>query len=248
MKNLKKFWKILVFRRYDTIMRYSVFSLLACFLSLPAMAQTIDWKSIGRPLDDDTRSMMDRYVYMNVDSIDRNIGLDNPVLSQTQIQDWIRNNLGLVMSLNGEKIESQMMANRLKFTPKGYGEYVRYLHQSNLFTFLKTNQFKTGAYVEGTPEFLALGLRDLMQAKNTENSDEQDGMTKYAYVWQLRSTLILNYLDYSNNPPEILFKDKQNTQIENRFPVVVEIELIRIPFDENENFIAINSIRFSAAK
>ena len=66
--------------------------------------------------------------------------------------------------------------------------------------FLKDNQFKVAAYVDGMPEITGQGVRDITAATDTDK--------KYLYVWQANALIVLSYLDYRNQPPVSLFPQK----------------------------------------
>jgi hypothetical protein len=207
-------------------MRYILCLLLV--LSTPAFAQAVDWKSLGQPLDDDTKAMRNRYVYTNTDTLSKNIPVDKPVLSQAKIAEWLNEHLGQIMTLDGKRYDSQVYANRLIFTPAGYADYIVYLKTTNLAPFLKDNQYKVVAFVDGPPNITSEGL-------------EQIG-TDDVYAWQVTATLVLSYLDYNNQPPAALYKNQPKA--DNRLPVQAKIDLIRIPATNGANLVAINHLSF----
>ena len=213
---------------------------LFLLLASPALAQTpaptapvADWKSLGKPLDDDSKSMMDRYVYMNTDASDKNIPLDRAVLSQRDIQEWINENLAQVLTLDGRNYDSQVYNSRLVFTPTGYADYILYLRNANFAKFLKDNQYKVTSFVQGSPAILSEGVQT------------EAGKFPY-YRWQAKAILILSYLDYRNQTPAALFKDVPKDKIDNRLPIQANIELIRIPMQANGSVIAINHLAITA--
>lgn len=208
--------------------------ILPLLFLLPSLsyAQTTDWKSLGKSLADDSKPMMDRYVYMNADATDKNIPTEKPVLSQNDVHEWLSLHLAQVLTLSGKNYDRQVYQNRLVFTPKGYGDYIVYLRNAHFEKFLKDNQYKLVSFVDGTPEILSEGLQ----------TDE--GKPPY-YRWQAKAILVLSYLDYRNNPPAALFKETDPRKINNRLPIQANIELVRIPVQENGTVVAINSLTFT---
>jgi hypothetical protein len=202
---------------------------LLLVLTTSAFGQSVDWKTLGRPLDDDTKSMKDRYVYFNSDAMSKNIPVDQALLPQDQVITWVNDHLGQAMTLSGKLYDAQTYNNRLLFTPTGYADYIVYLKNTNLGAFLKTNQYKLAAVVDGVPKINSQGLQKL------NNVD--------TYTWEITSNLALSYLDYRNQAPAALTKDPANKN--NRSLVQAQIELIRIP-SQNNNIVAINHLSFGA--
>jgi hypothetical protein len=216
-------------------MRFTLFLML--LLSTSAFAQNaaapntasgVDWKTLGRPVDEDTKPMVDRRVYFNTDLMDKNIPVDQAILPQDKVAEWINQHLGQIMTLNGKQYDTQTYNNRVLFTPTGYAEYVVYLKTTNLASFLKDNQYKVAAFVDGSPQVTSQGI-------------EQVGGTN-TYSWQVTTKLVLSYLDYRNQPPAALFKDQ--AKADNRLAVQAKIDLIRIPAQNNGNLVAINHLSF----
>lgn len=201
-----------------------------------------DWKKLGNPVDDDSKSLLDRYVYFDDATIDKNVTLSKPVVSYHDMEDWLKSYLGQAMTLDGRNFDSQIKKNGPLFTPRGFADYVMYLNDANMQKFLTDNQFKVIAYVEGTPEITTHGLRD-----ENATAREQDPSIepKLVYVWQANATIVLSYLDYSNQPPHSLFPQRDPHKINNRFPVKARIEVTRIPMQADGNLVAINRIRFA---
>ena len=223
--------------------------LLALFFAvLPANAQSIDWKTIGKPLDDDTKSMMDRYVYINQEATDKNVTLDRPVLSQQDINNWIKEHLTQIMSFDGLKFDAQLTQNRNIFTASGYDNYTGYLNNTGLDKFLKDNRLKTVSFVEGEPQVTAQGLREIPASLEPANPAQANAPKKFNYVWQANAMLVLSYLDYRNEVPPSIAQSPDRAKAQNRFPISVTLELVRIPMQENNNLVAINSIQFAAAQ
>lgn len=209
----------------------------------PAVAPaSVDWKKLGNPVVDDSRSMMDRYVYFDDATTDKNVILSKPVISHQDMEEWVKSHLGQIMTLDGRHFDTQIKRNGPLFTPRGFADYVMYLNDANMQKFLADNQFKVISYVEGTPEITAHGLRD----ENTSAREKDPSVEpKMIYVWQANATIILSYLDYNNRPPPSLFPQRDPRQITNRFPVKARIEIVRIPMQKDGNLVAINRIRFS---
>jgi hypothetical protein len=207
-------------------MRFFLFLFLV-FSTTAFAQQAVDWKSLGQPLDDDTKSMRDRLVYTNSDTLGKNIPVDKAVLSQGKVAEWINEHLGQVMTLQGKNYDEQVYANRVLFTPSGYADYIVYLKTTNLAPFLKDNQYKVVAFVDGPPNITNEGL-------------EQNG-TDNVYSWQITAKLVLSYLDYNNKPPAALFKD---SKADNRLPIQAKIDLIRIPTNGTNSMVAINHLSF----
>lgn len=201
-----------------------------------------DWKTLGLPIDDDSKSMMDRYVYFDDATTDKNVSLSKPVISHADMEEWIKSHLGQIMTLDGQKYDADLARNGPLFTPRGFADYVLYLQDANMKKFLTDNQFKVVAYVEGTPEITTQGLRD--EHATLRESDPLIA-PKMVYVWQANATIILSYLDYKNQPPANLFPEKDPRKIVNRFPVKARLEIIRIPVQESGNLVAVNRVRFS---
>lgn len=213
-----------------------IFCLFLLLLTAPAYAQNApvapslpDWKSIGTGLADDRKPMNDRYVYMNGEASDRNIALDKAILTQSDIRDWINENLAQILTLDGRIYDRQVYENRLVFTPSGYADYIIYLKGANFSQFLKGNQYKVTAFVEGAPKTLSEGVQTVPGKAPT-------------YHWQASAILILSYLDYRNQPPAALFPDASKGKIDNRLPIQANIELVRIPAQENGSIIAIDHL------
>lgn len=230
-----------------TVLTRSVFVALlclaaCCMTSVPSYAQEIDWKKLGNPVDDDSKSMMDRYVYFDDATTDKQVALSKPVISHQEMEEWIKSRLGQIMTLDGRLFDSQVSQNSGFFTPRGFADYMMYLRDANMKKFLADNQFKVIAYVDGIPEITTHGLRDENAAAR-----EKDPSTppKLIYVWQANATIVLSYLDYANRAPPSLFPEKNPAQIINRFPVKARLEMVRIPMQEDGNLVAINRIRFS---
>lgn len=201
-----------------------------------------EWKKLGTPVDDDSKSMLDRYVFFDDATTDKNVTLSKPVLSHQDMEEWIKSHLGQIMTLDGRRFDAQLNANGPLFTPRGFADYVMYLRDANMKKFLADNQFKVQAYVEGTPEITTHGLRDdnvMLREKDPSVAP------KLTYVWQANVNIVLSYLDYSNRPPPSLFPQKDPAQIINRFPVKARVELVRIPMQQDGELIAINRVRFA---
>lgn len=215
-------------------MRYLV--PLLCLFAMPALAQQTDWKAIGTPLDDSSYSAFkDRYVYFDGNTTDKTIGLDIPVLSQQELAQWIKDNLAQILTLNDHQYNQQINATQTLFTPTGFADYVVYLEKAGMKKFLTTNNFKVAAFVEGTPDIKARGLRPGTSLN-----------APAIYVWEATAQLVLSYLNYRNEPPPNLFPQKDKRVIVNRFPVEVQMEIVRIPMQKNNNLVAINRIAFTA--
>lgn len=194
-----------------------------------------DWDAIGRPLGDDTKDMMDRFVYFNADATDVNVALDNPVLSPVEIREWIRANLSGVFALDGQTFDNQIIANRFFFTPRGYADYVTALRNSKIDTYLKENRYKLSALILEEPIITAKGVRKTIDKNKKEIA---------THVWQLETRVYLAYLDYANEVPEAL-QNKQDPSLNtNTFSFNMKVELVRIPMQKSGNLIAINMILF----
>ncbi len=199
-----------------------------------------DWKKIGKPLDDDTKSMMDRYVYMNADTTDHNVSLARPILSNSDISEWVKVYLGQVMTLDGAAYDRKLISNQLLFTPSGYADYAVYLKDANMDKFLKDNSYKMTGFVDGNPTISAQGLRDVPSKTAGQPPTS-------VYVWQIDAEIILSYLDYKNEAPADLFTERDKRKINNRFPLKVKLEIVRIPVQEvTNNRVAINRISFTS--
>jgi Type-IV b secretion system, inner-membrane complex component len=198
----------------------------------------VDWKKIGSSLNDDTKNMMDRYVYINEDATDLNVSLARPILANSEIIEWVKVHLGQIMTLDGTAYDRKLISNQLLFTPSGYADYVVYLRDANMGKFLKDNSFKMTGFVEGDPEVTSQGTRNIPSKIPGEAA-------KPVYVWQMNADIVLSYLDYKNEAPVELFPDRDKRKINNRFPLKVKMELIRIPIKETgDNRVAINRISF----
>lgn len=212
-------------------------------LSCPAFAQNAvpaaakpavaDWKSLGQPLADDTKPMMDRYVYNNIEATDQKLSVAVPGLSQDDIREWLNEHLAQILTLDGKSYDRKVYDNRVIFTPNGYAEYVVYLRSANFAKFLKDNNYKVTSYVDGQPAIISEGV-------TTEN-----GKTP-TYHWKAKAIMVLSYLDYRNQIPMALFKDKPKDKIDNRLPIQANIELVRIPVQKDGTMIAIHHLSFSA--
>lgn len=195
-----------------------------------------DWDAIGRPASDDTKDMMDRFVYFNADATDVNVALDNPVLSPVEIREWIRANLSGVFTLNGQTFDSQIIRNRFNFTPRGYADYVTALRNSKIDTYLKENRYKLSALILEDPIIVAKGIR---------KSVDKDKKEIATHVWQLETRIYLAYLDYANEVPEVLQNKNDPALDTNTFSFDLKVELVRIPMQENGNLVAINTLLFN---
>lgn len=202
-------------------------------LQKPAQAPPFaDWKSLGKPMVDDSKPMKDRYVYLNGPATDQNISLERAIFSQNEINEWIRVNLAQILTLSGKEYDHQVYRNRVVFTPAGYADYIVYLRSANFAKFLKDNQYKVVTFVEGMPEIISEGIQ----------SDA--GKPPY-YRWQVKTILVLSYLDYRNQIPAALFKGVDRNKVNNRLPVQANLEIIRIPVTADGAVIAINHLSFT---
>lgn len=192
-----------------------------------------DWKSYGKGLPDDSKSMLDRYVYLNDQTVDKNINVNEAVISHDGVIKWVRERVSQVLTIGGRTYDREIYNNRFLFTPSGYADYVIYLKNSNIGVFLKNNQYKLATIVESLP--------------NITSEQVKDSTGTGIYTWQVTAPLIMSYLDYKNEPPAALFKGKLPREIDNRIPLIANIELVRIPVQSNGNMIAINHISFAAA-
>lgn len=231
-----------------SVLTRSAFILLLCLAcgglaSAPSWAQnSSEWKKLGNPVDDDSKSMWDRYVYFDDATTDKQVALSKPVISILDMGEWIKSHLGQIMTLDGRLFDSQVSKNSLFFTPRGFADYVMYLRDANMKKFLADNQFKVIGYVDSIPEITTHGLRD----ENALAREKDPSLPpKLVYVWQANATIILSYLDYANRPPPSLFPERDPAKIINRFPVKARLEIMRIPMQEDGNLVAINRIRFS---
>lgn len=207
-------------------MRLFRLCLILLIMTSPALA--VDWKSLGKPLTDDTKSMYDRYVYFDGNTTDKNIGIDKPVLLNDEIQAWIAQRAAEVMTLDGAHYEQQIAVNRRHFTPKGYGEYVASLDAAQIPKLLKEQRYKMSAVVIDPGNVFAKGLRD----ENEADKDKPDHKAKLVYIWQIEVPITLNY---------------QNLNGTNSYKIYLTAELKRIPMQtDNENtLVAINGWRFA---
>ena len=192
-----------------------------------------NWKLLGKPMTDDSKQMKDRFVYMNAEATDTNISLARPVLSQIEINDWMNEHLSQILTLDGKAYDRQVYANRFVFTPTGYADYIVYLRSANFAKFLKENQYKVTSFVQGSPEILSEGIQS------------EPGKTG-VYRWQTKAILILSYLDYRNETPAALFKGIEKSKIDNRLPIQANVELVRVPMQEDGSMVAINHLSFTA--
>lgn len=224
-------------------MRILVVPALLCLMAGPVFAQNAapntDWKSLGRPVDDDSKAMMDRYVYFDDLTTDKGVPVYRPVMSQSDISDWVKVNLAQVLTFGARDFDAKIRSNAPLFTPQGYREYIAYLGSANMDKFLKDNTLKVAAYVDGIPSIENQGMREI--ASTDPNAPKQ-----YVYVWQVKAQLILSYLDYRNQPPAILFPQADKRTINNRFPAVATMDIVRIPMREDGNLVAIDKIDFKA--
>lgn len=243
-------------------MRVPLSSLFRCSMAFAllfpasvALAQISDWKLLGNPVDDDSVAMMDRYVYFDGNTTDKKIALDKPVLSHEEVQEWVKAHAGTIMTLDGTHYDRRIRNYARYFTPRGYADYVMYLEQANMGTFLKDHNLKILAYVDGTPEITESGLTGLpatppQGGTATAQDEAETGSATQpdrvlTYIWRAQARLVLSYLDYRNQPPSFLFPQKNRATIDNRFPVSVRMEIIRVPMQQDGSVIAINRIRFA---
>jgi hypothetical protein len=195
-----------------------VLTLLVFLLSaINAWGQNADWKSLGRPLPDDTKRMEDRYVYFNDNATDKNVSLDRPVLVASDIQEWLQTHIPEVLTLDGPRYEQQIAVNRRYFTPNGYADYIASLTSARIPTLLKEQRYKMAAVVTDPPNLFAKGTRKL-------------NATAAVYVWQAEIPLQLNYLGLTGS---------------NTYKIYLTVELVRIPMQTDNNLVALNGWRFS---
>ncbi len=201
---------------------------LAAFLTLlagPAFA--VDIAALGRPLDDDTKPMVDRYVYFNIEATDKNVSLDRAILSTQDIEEWLRQRITDALTLNGAQYDQKIITLKRFFTAPGYAAYVSSLEQASLPSLLKEKAYELSAVVVDRPEIVGQGLRDITPADNPPPNKI------YQYVWQARVPAILSYVHGS----EIL-----------SYNTIIEVEVTRIPLTAEDSKVALNGWRFGESK
>ena len=204
-------------------MKRSLLALTAfTFLASIANAQTVDWKSLGRPLDDDTKAMRDRYVYSQAETTtDKTVGVDKPVLSPEDVVVWLTPHISELYDLNSMNYDQKTIANQKYFTPKGYAEYIGSLNAAQLPAVVKQKRYSLAAVVPEPATVVAKGLRD------EGDKTQPNPVPQYVYVWEVDAPVTLVY----RNP------DMTDTK---NYKVTAKVELIRIPMKEDTTLVAIN--------
>jgi hypothetical protein len=207
-------------------MRSLLLVLAFVICSVPAFA--IDWNAIGKPLDDDSKKMRDRYVYFDGNTTSQNIGIDKPVINFQDIQDWVSQRAAETLTLDGPHYEQQIAVQQRNFTSKGYGEYIASLEASQIPKLLKDQHYTMRAIVMDPPNVVANGLRDEGGDKTAANYKEQ-----LTYIWIVDVPVNMTYHSMSGDTV---------------YKIYLTVELKRIPMqaDNNNALIAINAWQFSA--
>lgn len=151
--------------------------IIGVFFSASVMAADIDIESLGRPLDDDTKSMYDRYVYFDETEVAQNAPLHLPVLSQTEVGDF-----AIMATSNALMMSYQDYQERLKdiqsyFTPEGWSDYQDMLEKVQLIKTLSGNYYDLSAALNGIA---------LVGSHGIPGGQE-------AYEWEVAVPLILTY-------------------------------------------------------
>ena len=213
------------------LLRFGTAFSFALLLAYSASAQAVDWKSLGKPLDDDTKAMTDRYVYSQAETTtDKNVGIDKPVLAPNDVAEWITQRIPELFALSAKDYDQKMVVSQIHFTPKGYGQYVKSLIAAQLPLVVKEKNFTLSAMVPDPPIVTAKGLRD--DADKTVTNP----VPKMVYVWQLDTPVNLGY-----RSPGLTFEVKT-------YKVLIKVDLVRIPMKEDGTLIAIDGWRLEEYK
>lgn len=188
-------------------------------VAAPAAAGKIDIRSLGKPIEDDTASMYDRYVYFDGNTVAKNVPLYHAVLTHLDIQDWLVSQVAQLLTLDGSTYQQQVTISQQAFTPKGYGAYRASLDGAQIPQLLTEQGYKLQSMAKGTPVITSEGVR--------RTSD--DPADRGVYTWQAELDATLTYIHAGE---------------ETAYPVVLVVELIRIPSREDGTLIAIDGWRF----
>lgn len=208
-------------------------SLLASFFCLavsPVFAQETDWKSLGKPLDDDTKPMMDRYVYFNDTTTDKGVALDKPVLAPNDVIEWITQRIADCMTFSPGDYDAKTVTNRRYFTPKGYGEYIATLNSAQLPDVIKNKRFRLSSVVLEPPVITAKGVRE----EPVDSKDPSKGNQKI-FVWQIDAPAILGYQGAN------LIDNKS-------YKVTIKSEIVRVPMQSDNTLVSLNAWRLEEYK
>jgi hypothetical protein len=197
-----------------------ILTLISAFVLVSLNAYAIDWKSIGKPVEDDTTAMEERYVHFDGNTTDKNVPLDKAVLDSPDIQEWLSQRVAEVMKLDGPKYEQQITVNKRHFTEQGYGNYLAALEAAQIPKLLKEQHYTMAAVLTNLPNVYAKGLRELPDNKGT-----------FIYVWRVEVPVTLNY---------------QSINGSSNYKVYLQTELVRIPMREDGTLVAIDSWEFNA--
>ena len=202
-------------------------ALLTFFLLSASAAGAVDIQSLGKPLDNDTTPMVDRYVYLNQDAIDKGVPIDRAILSVADIEDWLRQNVTDALALNGTDYDKKMALSQSHFTAEGYGYYLNSLEAASLPTLLKEQGYTLSAVVIDRPEITGHGLRDV-----TPKGTPADAPKQMQYVWLAKVPTLISYI---------------KGQDVKSYNVVIEAEIVRVPIRDDGTKIAINAWRFASS-
>ena len=192
--------------------------------SFPAFA--VDIKSLGKPLDDDTKPMLNRYVYFNIEATGKDVPLERAILSNADIEEWLRQHITDALTLTGATYDQKIVALKPYFTPAGYGAYIASLEQAALPSLLKEKAYGLSAVVMDRPDIAGQGLRDTTPEAPKENKI-------YQYVWQVKVPALLSYTHGTESVS---------------YNVTIETEVTRVPVTEDGVKVAINGWRFAETK
>lgn len=197
-----------------------------CLFSASA-AGAVDIAALGKPLDNDTTPMRDRYVYFNQEAIDKTVPVDRAILSVPDIEEWLRQHVTDALALNGQNYEQKTSANKAYFTPEGYGYYLNSLEEVSLPVLLKEQGYTLSAVVIDKPEITGHGLRDV-----TPEGSAADAVRKMQYVWLAKVPALVSYI--------------KDTDVKS-YNVVIETEIVRVPLRDDGTKVAINAWRFASS-
>ncbi len=189
-------------------------------MATSASAQSVNLQALGRPIDDDSKSVYERGVYFDDNTTDKNVTLDKAVLSNGEIQSWLQQRIAELLTLNGASYEKIVVGNKKLFTQHGFADYVGSLERVQLPKVLKEQGYKTSAVAFDPPNITAQGLRD------ETDPTQPDAPKKFVYVWQASVPVTLTYTRATDNKP---------------YKVRVTVEIVRIPMQPDTSLIALNS-------
>lgn len=148
---------------YNIDMRFLLLLLMVLLVPTSAIAQNtssgdFDLRALGNTLADDSQSFYDRYVYQNDSTVSKEADLTLPVVDAQEIQEWVSQAIGTVLTLSFTDYQQKMEIAKAYFTESGYQDFMRESQKANLIDVLTQNQYRLITASRYTPSMVNQGV------------------------------------------------------------------------------------------